>query len=58
MLKFILIGLMCNSTGCYWAKASDTVFTDFDSCITAASQLKVNSVMYFSIACMVKEEIA
>lgn len=57
MIKFIIIGLMCNSEGCYWAKVSGlTEFTKYDSCVAQASNVKQATIMYFDTACMVKPE--
>jgi hypothetical protein len=55
MLTFIIIGLLCNSQGCYWAITNaDRTFTDYQQCMAAGAALKNNSVMYHSTACLVK----
>jgi hypothetical protein len=56
MLKFIVIGLICNAIGCYWAKSNDKTFIDQRECQSAAYITKQNSVMFFETACMVKKE--
>jgi hypothetical protein len=55
VLNFVMIGLMCNSLGCYWAPVDEKkIFSDQKECAAAASMIKRNSVMYFNAACMVK----
>jgi hypothetical protein len=55
MITFIVIGLMCNSLGCYWADEKDRlgVFADQQQCYQVAADLKRHSIMYFDTACMV-----
>jgi hypothetical protein len=57
MLKFAVIGLMCNSLGCYWARDNDQVlFDDQQHCAQVAADRKVNSIAYFDTSCMIVEE--
>ena len=58
MLKFIIIGLMCNSQGCYWVQVEDkpTIYDDYKACITKATDYRVHSIMYHSMGCMVKND--
>lgn len=52
---YIIIGLMCNSLGCYYAKVGGlTEFTTYESCMSQAANVKKVSIMYFDTACMVK----
>lgn len=55
MLKFIIIGMMCNSQGCYWAQAENnpTIYESAEACRAKAADWKAKSVMYFKIDCMV-----
>lgn len=54
---FIVIGLLCNSTECYWAKVDGLVsFTTTEACLKEAWQIKRISIMYHDTACMVKSE--
>lgn len=53
MITFVVIGLMCNSLGCYWAKVDDSErFTDQQPCYQRAAEIKRHSAMYFDAACM------
>jgi hypothetical protein len=55
MLIFIIIGLVCNSQGCYWVKVDGlTEFTKYEACVEQASNVKRVSIMYFDTSCMVK----
>jgi hypothetical protein len=55
MLKFIIIGLMCNSQGCYWAGAESkpTVYESIEACRAKAADWKRKTAMYFDMSCMV-----
>ena len=54
VLNFVVIGLVCNSLGCYWATESSLgVFPDQQSCYARAAELKAKSAMDFDTACMV-----
>lgn len=53
-LTFIVIGLVCNSLGCYWAPVDSLgEFQDQPPCYAAAAALKGKSAIYFDSACMV-----
>jgi hypothetical protein len=53
-LSFVVIGLVCNSLGCYWAPLDEKYDYPFQQdCIHAAADLKVKSAMYFDTACIV-----
>lgn len=55
MLTYIIIGMMCNNLGCYWAQARDGWSTnDLEWCRTEARHIREYSIMYFDTACMVK----
>lgn len=55
MLTYVIIGLMCNNLGCYWAPASDEWQTqDYAICVQEARRIKQYSIMYFDTACMIK----
>lgn len=56
MIKFIIIGLLCNSQGCYWAQVETDpiVYDSYQSCIAKAYDWKAKTAMYHSMACMVK----
>lgn len=46
MITFVVIGLMCNSLGCYWAKVDDSErFTDQQPCYQRAAEIKRHSVL-------------
>jgi hypothetical protein len=53
MLNFIVIGLMCNSLGCYWAPVETNFMVDQQSCYATAANLKSKTALYFDMACMV-----
>lgn len=53
MLSFVIIGLMCNSLGCYWATIENALAIDQESCYATAAKIKGHSVMYFDAACLV-----
>ena len=54
MLTFAIIGLVCNSLGCYWVRDDDvTRFTDQHACLSVAIERKSKSAMYFDTACIV-----
>jgi hypothetical protein len=54
MLTFAIIGLVCNSLGCYWVRDDDrTTFTDQQVCASTALKRTEHSVMYFNAACIV-----
>jgi hypothetical protein len=55
MLKFIIIGMICNSQGCYWAQAENkpTIYESVEACRTGAAYLKNKTAMYFQMDCMV-----
>jgi hypothetical protein len=54
MLDFVMIGLICNSLGCYWAPMSDQrIYHDQNECINAARDRKQKSMMYFDANCLV-----
>jgi hypothetical protein len=40
MLSFVIIGLVCNSLGCYWVTADTTEFSDQSLCYAIAADLK------------------
>jgi hypothetical protein len=54
MIKFIIIGMMCNSQGCYWAQAENepTIYESVEACRAKAADWKRNTVMYFQMDCM------
>lgn len=55
MLTFVIIGLLCNSQSCYWARVSGlTEFGTIESCKIQAENVKRVSAIYFETACMVK----
>lgn len=57
MLLYIMIGLMCNSSECYWVQIENkepTVFTDYKLCKGTADLHRATSIMYFDTNCMVK----
>jgi len=54
MLNFVVIGLICNSLGCYWVRVDGLgVFVDQQRCAIEAEQRKQNSMMYFATSCLV-----
>ena len=53
-LTFAVIGLVCNSLGCYWAPVDEKYDYPFQQdCTHAAANLKGKSAMYFDTGCMV-----
>jgi hypothetical protein len=56
MLKFIIIGLMCNSQGCYWVRAENkpTVYESIEACRSRANDWKSKTALYFDMSCMVQ----
>lgn len=56
MLKFIIIGLTCNSGGCYWAQAENkpTVYESVELCRAQATDWQKKSAGFFKMECMVK----
>lgn len=55
MLTFIIIGLLCNSEACYWARVSGMgEYRSFEICVAHAKEVKEVTIMYFDTACMVK----
>jgi hypothetical protein len=53
-LTFMVIGLVCNSLGCYWAPEDSLgEFADQQSCYARAAALKGKSAGDFDTACMV-----
>lgn len=55
MLKFIIIGMICNVQGCYWVTAENkpTIFESVESCRLEAADWKVKTIMFFKMDCMV-----
>lgn len=55
MLGFAVIGLICNSLGCYWVDVPDAtngIYVEQAACSDAVRQLKnERSVEYFDFAC-------
>lgn len=57
MLKFIIIGLVCNSQECYWTNTGNKdIYISYQTCKSAADLLKSRSIMYFKTDCMVKPD--
>ena len=53
-LHFIVIGLVCNSLGCYWSPIEKLgSFDDQTVCASTAYHAKLNSVMYFDTSCVI-----
>jgi hypothetical protein len=53
MLKFIIIGMICNSSECYWVKADTTIYNSYEECKALSLIWKQNTIMYFKLDCMV-----
>jgi hypothetical protein len=52
-LTFVMLGLVCNSIGCYWATIDDKKFNDQQECINTARAIRQKSIMYFDTSCIV-----
>ena len=54
MLPYVMIGMMCNSLGCYWADIDNSVvFNDGPTCARTAKGIQQKSIMYFDTGCRV-----
>ena len=54
-MRWILIGLMCNSLKCYWlAPISTEIYDQEDACLTQAALEKKNTAMYSDVQCAIK----
>jgi hypothetical protein len=52
-VSFVVIGLVCNSLGCYWTElANSPKFADQQPCYAYAAEVKSKSAMFFDTACM------
>ena len=59
-MYFVMIGLMCNSLGCYWATmdehGKERHFTEQTQCSVAAEAIRSRSIMYFQSSCLVRSD--
>lgn len=60
MLAYVIIGLTCNSIGCYWVEAQTqypVIYTDVEKCKEAARDLRVRSAAFFDTSCIVTDKM-
>lgn len=57
-MNWMIIGLVCNSLGCYWAKDNDLQrFYSADACVAEMKWRKQRTAMYFDMGCTLANEV-